>query len=303
MADVAPVNTTYEPFSHEPEYIAANRGFVERRDLSRVTRFLDLACGTGTVSELLLEQAPQAHLNGVDYDPVQIQLSAERFRGLGYEVRFGCELTDDYAGGKPVLVFAEGDAGHLAFADQSFDCITICNAIHMIDDKSALLASVARLLKPGGVFGFNTAFYAGSMPAGTDRLYMDWLRRATEYIAAKNVELAAAGEPIVKRQRGTTRRAFTNPWFTPDEWSSRLAAVGLRTIDQNERIVELSERAFTTVGAYGGMAQVLLSGFPVEIASEALQAAAVPAMRAAGASTVPRNYLEVWAERPGVTSP
>lgn len=298
MVEVAPVNTTYEPFSHEPEYVEANRGFVVRRPLGHVRRFLDLACGTGTVSELLLEQSPTAHLNGVDYDPVQIQLSAERFRKLGYEVRIGFELPNDVVGGKPVLAFAEGDAGKLPFADESFDCVTICNAIHMIDDKPGLLRSVARLLKPGGIFGFNTAFYAGSMPAGTDRLYMDWLRRATEYIADKNSQLTAAGLPPIKRQRGTTRRAFTNPWFSPEEWSKMLADASLETIDTHVRVVELSERAFVSVGAYGGMAQVLLSGFPVEIASEALQAAAIPAMRAAGATVVPRNYLEIWAQRP-----
>ncbi len=298
MVEVAPVNTTYEPFSHEPEYVEANRAFVARRPLSHVRRFLDLACGTGTVSELLLEQSPTAHLSGVDYDPVQIQLSAERFRKQGYEVRIGFELTDEVVGGKPVLTFAEGDAGQLPFADQSFDCVTICNAIHMIDDKPGLLKSVGRLLKPGGIFGFNTAFYAGSMPAGTDRLYMDWLRRATEYISEKNKQLAAAGQPQIKRQRGTTRRAFTNPWFSPQEWSNMLDDAELLTIDSHERVVELSERAFVSVGAYGGMAQVLLSGFPVEVASEALQAAAIPAMRAAGATVVPRNYLEIWAQRP-----
>ncbi len=297
MVEVVPVNTTYEPFSHEPEYIEANRAFILQQPLAHVDRFLDLACGTGTISELLIGQSPEAHLNGVDYDPVQVQLSADRFRKLGYEVRIGFDLTDDYAGGKPVLVFGEGDAGKLPFADASFDCVTICNAIHLIEDKPALLASIARLLKPGGVFGFNTAFYSGSMPEGTDRLYMDWLRRATVHISEKSAALVAAGEPPIKRQRGTTRKAFTNPWFTADEWSRMLADVGLETTERNVRVVELSERAFTTVGAYGGMAEVLLSGFPVEVASEALQVAAVPAMRAAGASTVPRNYLEIWTRR------
>lgn len=297
MVDVVPVNTTYEPFSHEPEYIDANQAFIEQQSLKNVSRFLDLACGTGTISELLLSRAPEAHLNGIDYDPVQVQLSTERFRKLGYEVRHGFELTEDHAGGKPVLVFGEGDAGNLPFPDQSFDCVTICNAIHLIDDKPALLRSVGRLLRPGGVFGFNTAFYSGSMPEGTERLYMDWLQRATTHIAQKSAQQVAAGLPPIKRQRGTTRRAFTNPWFTADEWSQMLSAAGMKTVECNVRVVELSERSFTSVGAYGGMAQVLLSGFPVEAASEALQVAAVPAMRAAGVSTVPRNYLEIWARR------
>lgn len=298
MVEVVPVNTTYEPFSHEPEYVEANRGFVARQSLAHVGRFLDLACGTGTISELLLSQSPSAHLNGVDYDPVQIELSAERFRKLGYEVRIGFELTDEIAHGKPVLEFAEGDATQLPFDDESFDCVTICNAIHMIEDKTALLNTIARVLKPGGVFGFNSAFYAGSMPAGTERLYMDWLRRATEYISEKSARQVAAGMPPIKRQRGTTRRAFTNPWFTPAQWRQMLDDASLETVSCHERVVELSERSFVSVGAYGGMAQVLLSGFPVEIASEALQAAAIPAMRAAGATVVPRNYLEIWARLP-----
>jgi ubiquinone/menaquinone biosynthesis C-methylase UbiE len=292
-----PVNTTYEPFSLEPEYVAANQGFVDRVELNQVQRFLDLACGTGTVSELLLEKSPSAHLNGVDYDPVQVDLSAERFRKLGYEVRIGFEVTEEQAAGKPVLVFGEASCADLPFEAATFDCVTIANAIHIIEDKKKLLADISRLLTPGGVFGFNSTFYSGSIPEGADRLYMDWLIFATEHIANKNKILEAEGKPTIRRVRGTTRRAFTNRWYSPDEWSDFLAEVGLRVIDVNERRVELSERSFTYVGAYGGLAEVLLSGYPVEEASEALQAAAGPALRASGATVAPRNYLEMWAKK------
>jgi ubiquinone/menaquinone biosynthesis C-methylase UbiE len=295
MIELMPVNTTYEPFSLEPEYVAANQGFVSRVPLDSVGRFLDMACGTGTVSELLLEKSPGAFLNGVDYDPVQVQLSAERFRKLGYEVRIGFDLIEATTAGKPVLAFGVGSVADLPFPDASFDCITIANAIHIIDDKQALLNNIARLLKPGGVFGFNSTFYSGSLPAGSDRLYMDWLIFATEYIENKNKELQAAGKAPIRRTRGTTRRAFANRWFSPAEWSNMLMSVGLKTIDTNERLVELSERSFTYVGAYGGLAEVLLSGFPVEVASEALQAAAGRAMQVNGANVAPRNYLEMWA--------
>jgi ubiquinone/menaquinone biosynthesis C-methylase UbiE len=292
-----PVNTTYEPFSLEPEYVAANQGFVSRVDLSGVQHYLDLACGTGTVSELLLEQSPEAHLNGVDYDPVQVDLSSERFRKLGYEVRNGFDVTEDRVHGKPVLVFGEGSATEVPFSAGAFDCVTIANAIHIIDDKQKLIADISRFLKPGGLFGFNSTFYSGSIPEGTDRLYMDWLIFATEHIANKNKTLQADGKPTIRRIRGTTRRAFTNRWYSPAEWTEFLAAVGLKVIDVNERRVELSERSFTYVGAYGGLAEVLLSGYPVEEASEALQAAAGPAMRASGATVAPRNYLEIWATK------
>ena len=66
-------NTSYEPFSLEPVYIEANRAFVEGQSLDGVQRILDLACGTGTTAELLLGRMPNAHLNGLDFDPVQIE--------------------------------------------------------------------------------------------------------------------------------------------------------------------------------------------------------------------------------------
>jgi ubiquinone/menaquinone biosynthesis C-methylase UbiE len=291
------VNTTYEPFSAEPEYIEANRQFVLRQPLARVRRFLDLACGTGTVSELLLEQAPKAHLNGIDCDPVQIDLSAARFARLGRTVRRGFELTDDVVDGQPVIMLAVGSADELPFPDGSFDCVTIANAIHLLPDKPRFLAGVARVLKPGGVFGFNTAFYSGSMPPGTDRIYFDWIRIASDLLQEKSQRLVAEGKPPIKRQRGTTRSAFKNPWFSPGQWSAMLREAGLTTHDIHERLIELDARAFGLVGAYGGLAEVLLSGFPVEEAAAALESAAAPALEASGAANVPRNYLEIWATK------
>ena len=51
------VSKTYEPFSKEPEYVEANQSFVNEQDFSTIGRFLDLACGTGLVSGMLLSSA------------------------------------------------------------------------------------------------------------------------------------------------------------------------------------------------------------------------------------------------------
>ena len=297
MTNIQPVNTTYEPFSREPEYIEANRGLVQRQSLDGVRHILDLACGTGTISALLLEAAPQAHLNGIDYDPVQIELATKEFEALGYEVRHGFELTEDVINGKPVLVFAVGSADELPFPDETFDCVTIGNAIHVMPDKAKFFKAVNRVLKKGGLFGFNSAFYAGSYPEGTERHTYEWLKEATYYIETKNARLKAEGKPIIKRKHGTTRGAFQNRWQSPQEWRDLLAKYGLDAHDVYERRVMLDERCLAAVGAYGGLAEVVMSGYPVEQASEALQATAGIALQRTGVDLLPRNWLEVWATK------
>lgn len=297
MTKIQPVNTTYEPFSREPEYIECNRGFVQRQSLSHVRRFLDLACGTGTVSELLLAAAPKAHLNGIDYDPVQVELATEHFRAAGYEVRHGFELTDEMSGGKPVLVFGVGSADELPFPDGTFDCVTIANAIHVMPDKEQFVRAVSRVLKRGGLFGFNSVFYAGSYPKGTEAHTYEWLKEATFYLNEKNERLRAEGRPTIQRKKGTTRAAFQNRWLNPTEWCDLLSAAGLKAHDVHERSVGMDERCLAAVGAYGGLAEVVMSGYPVAEASEALQATAGIALKRMGLKELPRNWLEVWAKK------
>jgi ubiquinone/menaquinone biosynthesis C-methylase UbiE len=297
MTSIQPVNTTYEPFSREPEYIEANRGFVSRQPLGECRRILDLACGTGTVSEILLEAAPKAHLNGIDYDPVQIQLATEHFQKLGYQVKHGFELTQEWHDGKPVLVFGVGSAMDIPFPDESFDCVIIANAIHVMPDKDAFLAAAARVLKRGGIFGFNSVFYAGAYPAGTEAHTFNQLKVASAYIEEKNNRLRAEGKPIIRRKKGTTRAAFQNRWYSPPEWQEMLGRNGLAAHDVHERCILLDERCLAAVGAYGGLAEVVMSGYPVEEASEALQATAGKALELTGLERLPRNWLEIWATK------
>jgi len=297
MSEIQPVNTTYEPFSREPEYVEANRNFIQRQNLAEVRRFLDLACGTATVSELLLAASPKAHLSGVDYDPQQIELATAHLESLGYTVRRGHELTEDVVDGKPVCVLAVGSADELPYPDESFDCVTIANAIHMMTERDKFLSGVARVLKPGGVFGFNSSFYAGTFPAGTEHWYQVWLQEALRYVDRMNEELKASGQPPIRRVRGKTRAAFKARWLSPQEWSEALASHGLQPHDVNERRVMMDRRCMRAVGAYGGLAEVLMSGYPVEVASQALQAAVDPAFESSEWDAIPKNWMEIWATK------
>lgn len=91
---------------------------------------VDVACGTGIVSELLT--APNRTVIGVDMAAGMLALARPRL-GDGHAVR--------------------GDATRLPVASRSADAVTFMWLLHLIDESvvAAAIAEAARVLRPGGV--------------------------------------------------------------------------------------------------------------------------------------------------------
>ena len=279
------VNMTYEPFSQEPEYIEANRTFVQSFDLASSSIILDLACGIGTMADLLLERRTGVSIIGMD-------LSLESLL-LAQDHSFRKENNPHFDGKPYCLVQATADC--LPARDQIFDFVIMGNSIHLLPDFNRLIGEINRVLRPGGMFAFNSSFYAGTMPKGTEKFHHEWMKLALAYIIQKDMDLCKQGLAGIKRKRGTVPGAFTARWPSPEEWTSILEQNNFRVINLNERIVPMNQQNFEKIGAYGGFAKIILSGYPVEEASEALQETAGPALRSVAMDIVPRNWLEVIA--------
>jgi hypothetical protein len=61
----------------------------------------------------------------------------------------------------------------------------------------------------------------------------------------------------------------------------------------------MTRKSFEAIGAYAGLASVLFSGYPVDLASEALQETAGKALSIVNKKVVPRNWLEITAVKTG----
>jgi len=275
------INTTYEPFSRQQEYIEVNRGFIDSLRLKQCDTLLDLACGTGTLSDLLGEMYPVKEIVGLDLSMESLQLAAEHFA--------------DHPGQAPI--FLQGTADCLPLPDKRFDVVTMGNSLHNLPDPDLLLREIGRVMKTGGTFAFNTSFFAGTFPPGTEVLYHEWLKLALGYIQRKDAAMRKAGGSGIKRKRGTSHRAFSKKWPTPDEFTELLERNSFAVKWFCHRTIMLNEESLRKVGAYSEMAKVLLSGYPVEIASEALDASVAPAFAAYGRPQVRRLWLEIVAEK------
>ena len=100
-------------------------------------RVLDLGCGGGFISEALAQHG----MDVCGIDPSAPSLTAARVHAL----QSGLEI--DYR-----LGYGE----HLPLMDASFDAVCCLDALEHVTDLGAVLAEVARVLRPGGLFIYDT---------------------------------------------------------------------------------------------------------------------------------------------------
>ncbi len=284
---------SYEPFSKQPEYIEANRAFIRSLPLDPVQRLVDLACGTGTMTEIFLESKPTATVMGLDIAADSLAIAREQFQEQGLWVDDQAALNAAQAAGKPAVTLVQGSADELPFESESADMVMMGNSIHMLPDKDKLLQEINRILRPGGLLAFNSVFYVGTFPKGTDTFYTEWHKAAFGVLQRLDKERQAAGLGKITRQRGKSQKAFDTGWMTPSQWAETLERNGFKVILNHERTVMLNQRSFECFAAYGGFVEVAMSGYPVDVASQAYQEAAGLAFQTYGTTELPRVWLEM----------
>jgi SAM-dependent methyltransferase len=158
----------------------------------RPRQILELGCGAGNFSVLLAQQGYA--VSGVDIAPTAIDWATERARKDGVTARFSVDN---------VLALA-------SCADDYMDAVIDGHCLHCIigGDRARCLASVWRVLKPGGMFVVltmcgdvtNPRMLESFDPATRTTVHDG---RPTRYIGAADVivaEVAAAGFQICKTQ-------------------------------------------------------------------------------------------------------
>jgi SAM-dependent methyltransferase len=122
---------------------AVGEAFLDWLAIPKGLRWLDVGCGNGAFTEVLIARAAPATVSAID--PSEAQLSYARTRP-------GTKLAE----------FRIGDAQALPYPDRSFDVATMALAISFIPDPIKAAAEMTRVVKPGGW----VAGYMWDMPSG-----------------------------------------------------------------------------------------------------------------------------------------
>lgn len=121
-------------FGQDPRW---RRALVAAVAPGRDDRVLDVASGTGLVSFALAERGCQV---------VGLDQSEEMLSGARAELAKRPELAGQVS-------FVRGEAERLPFADGEFDALTFTYLLRYVDDPTATLRELARVVRPGGRIG------------------------------------------------------------------------------------------------------------------------------------------------------
>jgi trans-aconitate 2-methyltransferase len=108
-------------------------GVLDRLPLHGDEMVLDAGCGSGRVTERLLERLPRGRVLALDASSAML---AEARRRLA---RFGDRVS-----------FVRADLGRPLPLDGSVDAILSTATFHWVPDQEALFANLAAVLRPGG---------------------------------------------------------------------------------------------------------------------------------------------------------
>lgn len=143
--DAFEVGEAYEPYVGRWSRLVA-RDFLAWLAVPSGRRWLDVGCGTGALSETILELTEPTAAVGVDPSPGFVAYARER-------------LAD------PRATFHVGDARALPVADSGFDAVVSGLVLNFVPaaDQATALAEMRRVARPGGTVAAYVWDYAGEM--------------------------------------------------------------------------------------------------------------------------------------------
>src|SRR5216117_354703 len=261
---------SFEAFTRHPFFTEVNRWIVERVMCPGRRKIVDLGCGPGAVTKLILERlddARNAKVIGIDPSPSALTKARAAIHSR-------------------VVDFVQGSAEWVSRLVSSADAVVFLNAIHLVPDKAQVIAEIRKVLKQGGVFAFNTTFFNGAYVEGTSAFWRRWIVRAVQVVRERGMDVSHSAHAVARE------------FLTADEYSDLCVQAGFARPSVDLVRIEMPPESMRDIGRFSLFIEGALPGVPLEEGSAALEKGLERAMDETGVCGVPRNWLECVARAP-----
>ena len=172
-------------------------------------RWIDIGCGNGAFTELLIERCAPAEVQGID--PSEAQLAFARARPAAHMANF-----------------RQGDAMALPFSEDRFDAAVMALVLFFVPDPAKSVAEMTRVVCPGGtVANYVWDMLGGGVPLEPIQVEMRAMgvtpvlppRSDASRIEALRDLWAGAGLDAIETREITVQRTFTD---FDDFWTTTL---------------------------------------------------------------------------------
>jgi len=168
-------------------------------------KILEVGCGVGAQTEILLRRFPKAHITGIDLNEKQLEAARAHLESLSW------------AKGRWELQLMSAD--DMRFAAHSFDAAFLCWILEHVPSPARVLAEVRRMLRPGGDIMvtevMNSSFF---LDPYSPNVWKYWM-------AFNDFQHDHAGDPFVGAKLGNL-----------------LSSVGFRHVDTHARALHYDNR-------------------------------------------------------------
>ncbi len=271
---MTPEEFTFTKFANNAFYRRQNATLIDMAGVGSGQRIVDLACGNGGVTKLIVERLRDAR----DSVIIAIDHSSEMLRLAMEELRDARTAAVQYVQSQVEQVSEA--------VKESADTVFFCNAIHYVPDKEQLLTEISRALKPGGKLAFNTAFFEGAHPPDTMVFARKWMMRSVRILRREH------GLSIVRSDKVESRNQLT-----PEEYRELLKDNGFRIIKQEIETVPVPMEGWRDISGFKDFIGGAMPGVPMDKASQALQAGCEQIFAEMKREFVDRKWLRIVAVR------
>ena len=265
---------SFATFSQNPFYEALNARLVAMAEPGSGQRIVDLACGTGGVTKLIIEQLRGAR------DSVVI--------GMDHSASALKQAMHDLNSHKNSAVqFVQSNVERVSEAlKERADTIIFCNAIHYIPDKDALVDEIGRALNPGGKLAFNTSFYEGGQVPESLQFYRKWMFKSARVLRREYGLSPSRADKVESRKH-----------LTADEYRELVERHNFTVIRQVEDTVQVPIEGWLDISTFEDFIEGTFPGVPLDKASAALRKGVHQTFEEMNITHVPRNWLDIVAVR------